>query len=172
VAQYIAALRSHKLELKHFSETRSHVGDLSRRQKHDQGGEDKDSVTTFPDGPSARDVTDVTSNRQTHNQQKEHAKETEEKENTALITTGRKHTWNYLEEHVQRQGICQQNRSNIHPKEPSLQSITSETDAKPFKITKPPLFKSHGSVFAITNNDCTKAAILLPCKETLTLKPP
>jgi hypothetical protein len=81
--------------------------------------------------------------------------------------------WNYPEEHVQRQGICQQNRSNIRPKEPSLQSITSETNAKPFQLTtmdfivKSLLSQGHGSIFAITNNDCTKAAILLPYKETI-----
>src|ERR1700730_5296006 len=75
VARCVAALRDHNLELKYLSETRGHRDNLSGQRNHDQQGEDKDSATTFPDRPSARDIVDVTSNEQTHNRQKECAEE-------------------------------------------------------------------------------------------------
>src|SRR3984893_3573609 len=128
VVRYVAALRDHNLELKHLSETRSHRDNLSGQGNHDQQGEDKDSATIFPDKSSTKDTIDVTSNGQTHSQQKERAKETKEEESAALITTKRKHAWNYPGKCEQRQETCQQNRSNTRSKESSLQAIASRTN--------------------------------------------
>jgi hypothetical protein len=70
--------------------------------------------------------------------------------------------------------ICQMNKSNTHPNKPPLFPITPESDAMPFStismdwITK--LLPSGGfdSILMITDHDCSKAIILLPCKETMT----
>jgi hypothetical protein len=70
--------------------------------------------------------------------------------------------------------VCQMNKSNTHPNKPPLFPITLEPEAMPFStvsmdwITK--LLPSGGfdSILTITNHDCSKAVILLPCKETMT----
>jgi hypothetical protein len=109
-----------------------------------------------------------------------------EGEGTILITTRRKYAWNHPEKHERRQETCQQDRSNTCPEEPSSQSIISKANPQnespqdsygfaPSDYSTPsgitvidlPLSKGHGSIFAITNNDCSKAAILLPNKETI-----
>src|SRR6266850_2752052 len=81
--------------------------------------------------------------------------------------------WEYLKKYVQGCGICQKNKSNTHPNKPPLQPIMPETNAQPFQtiamdnIVKLPLSKGYDSILTITDHNCTKAVILLPCKETI-----
>jgi hypothetical protein len=81
--------------------------------------------------------------------------------------------WEYLKKYVRGCGTCQQNKSNTHPKKPPLQPITPEVNTEPFQtismdfIVKLPTSKGYDSILTITDHDCTKAVILLPCKETI-----
>jgi len=66
------------------------------------------------------------------------------------------------------------NKSNTHPNKPPLFPITPEPDAMPFLtvsmdwITKLPPLGGFDSILTITDHDCSKAVILLPCRETMT----
>jgi hypothetical protein len=81
--------------------------------------------------------------------------------------------WEYLKKYVQGCGICQQNKSNTHPNKPPLQPIIPKINAQPFEtivmdfIVKLPISEGYNSILTITDHDCTKAVILLPCKETI-----
>jgi hypothetical protein len=81
--------------------------------------------------------------------------------------------WEYLKKYVQGCAICQQNKSNMHPNKPPLQPIVSEPNVQPFQtiamdfIVKLPLSGGYDSILTITDHNCTKAVILLPCKETI-----
>jgi len=65
------------------------------------------------------------------------------------------------------------NKSNTHSNKPSLFPITSEPDAMPFStvsmdwITKLPPSGGFDSILTITDHDCSKAVILLPCQEMM-----
>ena len=79
----------------------------------------------------------------------------------------------YTREYVRGCGTCQQNKSNTHPKTPSLHPIIPLNESEPFKtiavdlITKLPISKGSDSVLTITDQGATKAVILLPCNETM-----
>jgi hypothetical protein len=69
--------------------------------------------------------------------------------------------------------VCQMNKSNTHPNKPPLFPITPEPDAMPFStismdwITKLPPSGGFDLILTITDHDCSKAVILLPCRETM-----
>jgi len=62
---------------------------------------------------------------------------------------------------------------NIWPNKPPLFSITPEPKALPFQmivvdwITKLPQSNGYDSIMMVTDHDCTKAMIFIPCKETM-----
>src|SRR6266702_1546283 len=78
------------------------------------------------------------------------------------------------EEYVRGCAICQANKINMHHQKPHLFLVTTDPEAQPFKvvamdfITKLPLSNSYDSILTITDHDCTKAAIFIPCNETIT----
>jgi hypothetical protein len=65
------------------------------------------------------------------------------------------------------------NKSNTHPNKPPLFPITLEPNAMLFStismdwITKLPPSRGFDSILTITDHDCSKAVILLPCRETM-----
>ena len=69
---------------------------------------------------------------------------------------------------------CQQNKVNTHPQKVPLSPITPITEALPFQtiamdfIVK--LLESAGFdlILTITDHDCTKMLIAIPCRETIT----
>jgi hypothetical protein len=80
----------------------------------------------------------------------------------------------FVHAYVKRCAVCQTNKSNPHPNKPPLFPITPEHDAMPFStvsmdwIIKLPPLEGFDSILTITDHDCLKAVILLPCKETMT----
>jgi len=68
---------------------------------------------------------------------------------------------------------CQMTKVNTHPLHPPLSPITPAENARPFEtiaidfITKLPLSGDHNTILTITDTDCSKASIFLPCKETI-----
>jgi len=61
----------------------------------------------------------------------------------------------------------------MHLNKPSLQPIFPDPQAQPFStitvdfIVKLPESKGFDSILTITDHNCTKAVILLPCKEEI-----
>jgi len=68
---------------------------------------------------------------------------------------------------------CQMTKVNTHPSHPPLSPITPAENACPFEtiamdfITKLLLSGDYNMILTITNTDCSKASIFLPCKEAI-----
>ena len=69
--------------------------------------------------------------------------------------------------------MCQMTKVNTHLTHPPLYSITPAENARPFKtiamdfITKLPPSGGFDTILMITNTDCSKVSIFIPCNETI-----
>jgi hypothetical protein len=78
-----------------------------------------------------------------------------------------------IEQYVKGCAACQANKANNQPLKPPMIPITSE-HTLPFQtvamdfITKLPLAGKYDTILTITDHDCSKAAIFIPCQETIT----
>ena len=69
---------------------------------------------------------------------------------------------------------CQQNKTNNQARKAPLSPIFARPGELPFEtvamdfVVKLPLSEGYDSVLTITDHDCTKAVILIPCNETIT----
>jgi len=97
---------------------------------------------------------------------------------TKTIQLIAQHYWwpglkDYVTNYIKGCATCQMTKVNTNPNKPPLNPITAEPDALPFQtitmdfIVK--LLESDGydSILTITDHDCSKAAIFIPCKETI-----
>jgi len=79
----------------------------------------------------------------------------------------------FITEYIQGCATCQMNKVNTHPSHPPLSPITPVENACPFEtiamdfITKLPPSGGYDTILTITDTDCTKASMFLPCKETI-----
>ena len=68
---------------------------------------------------------------------------------------------------------CQRHKVNNRPTRATLSPIYPKTEAMPFEtvaidfITKLPLSQGYDSILTITDHDCTKVAIFIPCHEEI-----
>jgi len=68
---------------------------------------------------------------------------------------------------------CQMNKVNTNPSKPLVYPITPVPDALPFQtialdfITKLPESLGNDTILTITDHDCSKASIFIPCKEAI-----
>jgi hypothetical protein len=68
---------------------------------------------------------------------------------------------------------CQRHKVNTQARKAPLNPITPELDALPFQtiamdfIVKLPKSEGYDSILTITDHDCSKAAIFIPCNETI-----
>ena len=68
---------------------------------------------------------------------------------------------------------CQRHKVNNRPTRASLNPIYPKAKAMPFEtvaidfITKLPLSQGYDSILTVTDHDCTKAAIFIPCNEEI-----
>jgi hypothetical protein len=68
---------------------------------------------------------------------------------------------------------CQRNKVNNHPKKAALSPIFAKPEALPFEtvamdfIVKLPLSEGFDSILTITDHDCTKMTVFIPCNETI-----
>jgi hypothetical protein len=71
---------------------------------------------------------------------------------------------------------CQQNKVNTQTKKAPIMPIFLQPEALPFEmvamdfIVKLPALNSFDSILTITDHDCTKATVFLPCNETITVE--
>ena len=78
-----------------------------------------------------------------------------------------------VEQYVKGCGKCQANKINTRPMKPGIHPITP-AHTKPFEtvamdfIVKLPKSGKYDSILTVTDHDCTKAAIFIPCKEEIT----
>ena len=69
---------------------------------------------------------------------------------------------------------CQQNKVNTHPQKATLSPIAPSAQALPFQtiamdfIVKLPELAGFDSILTITDHNCTKMLIAIPCRETVT----
>ena len=79
----------------------------------------------------------------------------------------------FTTQYIKGCSTCQMNKVNTNPMKPPIFPISTDKDALPFQtialdfITKLPESLGYDTILTITNNDCSKAAILIPCKETI-----
>jgi hypothetical protein len=94
---------------------------------------------------------------------------------TALVT---KYYWwpnirDFVTQYIKGCATCQMSKINTNPMKPALYPITLEPGALPFQtialdfITKLPESEGYDSILTITDHDCTKASLFLPCNETI-----
>src|SRR5713226_5143153 len=83
------------------------------------------------------------------------------------------HQKEFVRSYVRGCATCQQNKTLTKPQKPPLFPITPETNPGPFTtisidwITKLPISEGWDSILTITDHDCSKAVIFIPCKETM-----
>jgi len=80
---------------------------------------------------------------------------------------------NFVMEYIKGCATCQMTKVNMQPTRPPLFPITSEVNALPFQtisldfIVKLPISDGYNTILTITNHDCSKAAIFIPCNEEI-----
>jgi len=79
-----------------------------------------------------------------------------------------------VKEYVQGCAKCQWNKINTHPTWAPLQPIFPEPEAMPFEmvtldfITKLPPSQGYDMILTVTDHNCSKASLFIPCKEAMT----
>ena len=80
-----------------------------------------------------------------------------------------------IKQYVKGCAICQESKINTRPLKPTMIPITPE-NSLPFQtitmdfITKLPQSGGYDSILMIMDHDCSKAIILIPCKESITVE--
>ena len=78
-----------------------------------------------------------------------------------------------MTEYVKGCATCQANKPNTHPNRPAVFPIAPKEEALPFQtiavdwITKLPISEGFDSIMTVTDHDCSKAVIFIPCNETM-----
>jgi hypothetical protein len=79
----------------------------------------------------------------------------------------------FITKYVKGCVTCQMNKVNTHPTRPPLYPITLVTEACPFQtvalnfIVKLPESSGYDTILTITDHDCSKATLFIPCNETI-----
>ena len=75
----------------------------------------------------------------------------------------------FITEYIKGCATCQMTKVNTHPAHPPMFPITPTENAQPFKtvtmdfITKLPLSGGYDTILTITDTDCSKASVFIPC---------
>jgi len=98
--------------------------------------------------------------------------------NKTYQLTSRRYWWPNMrqdvKDYVQGCTECQRNKINTRPTRATLSPIFPKPKAMPFKtialdfITKLPPSQGYNSILTVMDHDCTKAAVFIPCKESMT----
>ncbi len=98
--------------------------------------------------------------------------------NKTYQLTSRRYWWPNMQQdvkdYVRGCAECQRNKINMRPTKAPLSPIFPTHEAMPFEtvaldfITKLPISQGYDSILTVTDHDCTKAAVFIPCKESMT----
>ncbi len=98
--------------------------------------------------------------------------------NKTYQLTSRRYWWPNMQQdvkdYVRGCAECQRNKVNTRPTKAPLSPIFPTHEAMPFEtvaldfITKLPISQGYDSILTVTDHDCTKAAVFIPCKESMT----
>jgi hypothetical protein len=78
-----------------------------------------------------------------------------------------------IKDYVQGCADCQRHKVNNRPTKAPLRPIYPKPEATPFEtialdfITKLPISQGYDSILTVTDHDCTKASIFIPCNEEI-----
>jgi hypothetical protein len=81
-----------------------------------------------------------------------------------------------VKDYIQGCADCQQHKVNNRPTKAPLRPIYPKPEAMPFEtialdfITKLPESQGYDSILTVTDHDCTKAAIFIPCRKKSMLR--
>ena len=88
------------------------------------------------------------------------------------------HRWpgmrSWIADYVRGCGVCQQNKPHTHPRKTPLYRIPVPQEANPFEIialdliTHLPLCDGFDAILTIVDHGCSRAALFIPCKGTIT----
>jgi hypothetical protein len=79
----------------------------------------------------------------------------------------------FVTEYIKGCATCQMTKVNTNPNHPPLFPITPAENTLPFEtimmdfITKLPISGGYDTILTITDTDCSKASIFIPCQETI-----
>jgi len=79
----------------------------------------------------------------------------------------------FITEYIKGCATCQMTKVNTHPNHPPLFPILPAENAHPFEtvamdfITKLPQSKGYDTILTITDTDCLKASIFIPCHKAI-----
>jgi len=79
----------------------------------------------------------------------------------------------FVTEYIKGCATCQMTKVNTHPAHPPMFPITPTKNACPFEtvtmdfITKLPLSGGYDTILTITDTDCSKASVFIPCNEAI-----
>ena len=79
----------------------------------------------------------------------------------------------FITHYIKGCATCQMSKVNTHPNKPQISPVTATPGALPFEtvamdfIVKLPESEGKDTILTITDHDCTKAAIFIPCNETI-----
>jgi len=82
----------------------------------------------------------------------------------------------FITEYIKGCATCQMTKVNTHPTHPPMFPITPADNAQPFEtiamdfITKLPQLGGFDTILIITDTDCSKASIFIPCHKTIDLE--
>ena len=81
-----------------------------------------------------------------------------------------------IQEYIRGCGECQRNKVNTHQTHATLHPISPVSQALPFEtvamdfIVKLPPSNGYDSILTITDHDCSKVAVFIPCNETISVE--
>src|SRR6266702_769 len=100
--------------------------------------------------------------------------------NKTYQLTSRRYWWPNMRhdvmDYVRGCADCQRNKINTRPTRAPISPIFPKPEAMPFEtialdfITKRPISQGYDSILTVMDHDCTKAAIFIPCKESITVE--
>ena len=95
-----------------------------------------------------------------------------------LINIGQHYWWpgmkDFITQYIKGCATCQMTKINTHPSKPALFPIATDPKALPFQVialdfvTDLPVSQGFDSILTVTDHDCSKASIFIPCNKTIT----
>ena len=183
VARWFSFLQDYNLVIKHVP-GKLHAGPdmLSRPPGANKGEDDNTDVTLIP--PEAF-IQTIDPNQPTEEEKREILRLYHDSpvgghlgRDQTYAEVAKRHAWpgmrSWIADYVKGCGTCQQNKPHTHPRKTPLYRIPVPQEANPFEvialdlITHLPLCDGFDAILTIVDHGCSRVAIFIPCKGTIT----